>query len=61
LITRKFRQKLGEINSEDVKKEGYNSLQEFRLVWEEVNGQGSWDPQQIVTAYEFKVLKKAGK
>lgn len=61
LITHKFRQKLGEINSEDVKKEGYNSLQEFSRAWEEVNGQGSWDPQQIVTAYEFKVLKAVRK
>jgi len=61
LITRKFRQKLGDINFEEVKKEGYNSLQEFRWAWEEVNGQGSWGPQQIVTAYEFKVLKEVRK
>jgi len=58
LITRKFNQKLGEISLEDVKKEGYNTLQEFCRAWEEVNGQGSWDPQQIVTAYEFEVLKE---
>jgi len=58
LITRKFRQNLGDINCEDVKKEGYNSLQEFSRAWEEVNGHGSWDPQQIITAYEFKLLKE---
>jgi len=58
LITRKFRQSLGDISLEDVGKEGYNTLQEFCRAWEEVNGQGSWDPQQIVTAYEFEVLKE---
>ena len=58
LITRKFRQKLGDINCEDVKKEGYKSLQEFRWAWEEVNGQGSWDPDLIVTVYEFKLEER---
>ena len=58
LITRKFRQKLGDISLEDVKKEGYNSLQEFRRAWEEVNGLGSWDPKQIVTVYEFKIVEQ---
>jgi len=54
LITRKFRQRLGEISLEDVKKEGYNSLKEFCNAWEEINGKGSWDPEQTVTVYEFK-------
>jgi len=55
-IIRKFRQKLGEISPEDVKKEGYNSLKEFRNAWEEIHGKGSWDPEQIVTVYEFKYV-----
>jgi len=29
--------------------------------WEEINGKGSWDPEQIVTVYEFKVVEKRGK
>ena len=59
LITRKFKQKLGEINCEDVKKEGYNNLEEFRSAWEEIHGLGSWDPNLTVTVYEFerKLLK----
>ena len=56
-ITRKFREKLGDISREDIVKEGYNSLEELKKVWEEeINGPGSWDPKQIVTVYEFKYV-----
>ena len=57
-IIRKFRQKLGEISPEDVKKEGFNSLEDFRRAWEEINGKGSWNPEQIVMVYEFKYVKR---
>jgi len=60
LITRKFRQRLGDISLEDVRKEGYSSLQEFRGAWEGVHGQGSWDPNSVVAVYEFKVVSKRG-
>jgi hypothetical protein len=53
-IIRKFKQKLGDISPEDIKKEGYKSLEEFRKAWEEING--GWDPNQTVTAYEFKLV-----
>jgi hypothetical protein len=56
LITRKFRQKLGDISPEDAKKEGYNSLDEFRAVWIKING--SWKPDEIVTSYEFELARK---
>ena len=56
IITRTFQQKLGEISPEDVKKEGYNSLEEFRKAWIEING--TWGPEQIVTVYEFKFVEK---
>lgn len=59
-IIKKFKQKLGEISSEDVKKEGFNSLEEFRKAWEEINGKGSWDPEQIVTVYEFELVRSPG-
>jgi hypothetical protein len=60
LITRRFRQKLGEISPEDVKKEGYSSLEEFRREWEKIHGK--WDPNQIVWVYEFKLVSpKKGK
>jgi len=58
LITRKFRQKLGEISLEDVRKEGYESLEEFRRAWEEVHGPESWQPNLTVTVYEFKPSQK---
>jgi len=53
-IIRKFRQRLGDMSSQDVKKEGYNSLEEFRKVWEEIYG--PWKPDKIVIAYEFKLV-----
>jgi len=56
IITRRFQQKLGEISPEDVKKEGFNSLEEFRKAWIEINA--SWDPEQIVTVYEFAYVEK---
>ena len=55
LVTRKFRQRLGDISPEDVKKEGFSSLKEFQEEWEEIYGPGSWNPDQIVIAYEFKL------
>ncbi len=36
------------------KKEGHNSLEEFHRALIEING--NWDPEQIVTVYEFKVI-----
>jgi len=53
LITRRFRQRLGDITEEDIRKEGYNSLEEFKEAWITING--SWDPDQIVTVYEFEI------
>ena len=59
IVTRKFRQRLGDISLEDVRKEGYSTLEEFKQAWEEIYGPESWNPDQIVTAYEFKL--KEGK
>ena len=56
-ITSRFEQKLGEISLEDVKKEGYSSLEEFRRAWENIYGPGSWDPEQTVTVYEFELAR----
>lgn len=44
----------------DMEKEGYSNLQEFQRAWEEVHGQGSWNPELIVTVYEFKVVNERG-
>jgi len=60
-ITRKFKQRLGEISLEDMQKEGYSSLEDFRKAWEEIHGLGSWNPELVVTVYEFRVYPKTGK
>jgi hypothetical protein len=39
---------------EDAKKEGGYTFEEFRHVWEEING--FWDPDEVVTVYEFKLV-----
>jgi len=59
VVTRKFRQRLGDISSEDVRKEGYSSLEEFKQAWEETYGPESWNPDLVVIVYEFKL--KEGK
>ena len=55
LVTRKFRQRLGDISPEDVKKEGFSSLEEFKQEWENCYGPESWNPNTVVTAYEYKL------
>ena len=53
LITRRFRQRLGDITQKDIKKEGYKELEEYKKVWEEIWGPGSWNSDLVVTVYEF--------
>lgn len=60
LITRKFKQRLSDITEEDAKKEGFTGIEEFKQAWTEIYGPGSWNPNLIVTAYEYK-LKKQGR
>jgi hypothetical protein len=52
-ITRKFKQKLGEITLLDIRKEGFATMEDFKRGWEEIYGSGSWNPEQVVTVYEF--------
>jgi len=53
LILRRFKQHLGDISKEDVEKEGYMSMEEFRKAWATIYGK--WNSDQIVTVYEFKL------
>ena len=55
LITRKFKQRLGNISQEDLQKEGFSSLEEFKQEWINCYGHGSWNPDTVVTAYEYKL------
>jgi len=52
-VTRKFRQRLGDVSNEDIRKEGFSSLEEFKQEWTELHG--SWNPNEIVNCYEFKL------
>ena len=56
VITRAWRQQLRDLTSEDVHKEGFNSLTEFRQAWIEIYGEFNLD--RIVTAYEFRLHTK---
>jgi len=59
IIIRAWRQQLRDLTPEDVRKEGFTSFTEFRQAWIEIYG--SWNPDQIVTAYEFRLLTSARK
>jgi N4-acetylcytidine amidohydrolase len=51
-ITKLYHQKLGEVGEEEAQKEGFDSLEEFKQAWIEING--SWNPKQEVIVYEFE-------
>jgi len=53
LVTHRFKQRLGDISLEDVEKEGYKSIEEYKKAWIEIYG--AWNPETVVTIYEFKL------
>ena len=55
LITKVYRQRLGDITPEEAMKEGGYTVREFIEVWIRING--SWDPDEVVWIYEFKVIE----
>jgi len=57
-VTRKFQQRLGDINLEEIRKEGFKSHEEFQQAWIEINGY--WDSDCVVWAYEFRVVDSTG-
>ena len=50
-INRRFEQRLSDMTEEEARAEGFNSIAEFKQAWKAING--SWNPDQTVTAYEF--------
>jgi len=56
LITRRFQQRLGDISLDEVRKEGFTSLEEFKREWMSIYGE--WNPDQTVTVYEFRLVKE---
>lgn len=56
-ITDRYRQPLGEMTDVDAQKEGdYDDLDEFRDGYERVYGDGSWNPEKVVTVVEFEYV-----
>ncbi|HNR58662.1 MAG TPA: ASCH domain-containing protein [Methanothrix sp.] len=51
-----YHEPLGSMTDADAKAEGYDTLEEFRAVWERINGPGSWDPETWVYVVEFAYL-----
>jgi hypothetical protein len=56
-ITRSFKQRLGDISEQDGQKEGFKNRAEFIQTWIKIN-KGVWNPDQIVTVYEFTLVSK---
>ena len=54
-ITKVFPQKLINITQEEIIKEGFSNLEEFREAWIRING--NWDPNMVVTVYEFELAE----
>jgi len=55
-ILKKYRQPLCCISEKEAKKEGFNSIDEFRQAWIQING--NYNPDLVVTVYEFQLIKK---
>ena len=50
-----YQEALGEMGDEDAQAEGdYDTLEEFREAYEEVYGDGAWDPEKVVYVVEFE-------
>lgn len=50
-----YQEPLGEMTDADARKEGeYETVDEFRGAWEQINGQGSWDPDEVVDVVPFE-------
>ena len=58
MIVKKYRQKLGDMSEEDIRKEGCLSRGEFIQEWEESYESGSYRPDLEVWVYEFKLIKR---
>jgi len=51
-----LRKRLGDFTDDDAKREGGYSLEQFKRLWEEIYGEGSWDPDERVDVVRFEVV-----
>jgi ParB-like chromosome segregation protein Spo0J/uncharacterized protein YqfB (UPF0267 family) len=54
-ITKVEKKRLEEFSEEDAKREGCSSLEEFREIWKQING--DWNPKKEVYVYRFKITE----
>lgn len=52
-ITRVFQQRFEDITREEIEKEGFQTLKDFKQAWEEIYG--PTDGHEVVRVYEFKL------
>lgn len=55
-VTDVYEEPLGELDQEDARKEGGYGIDDFREAWEQINGEGSWDPDMVVDVVEFEYV-----
>lgn len=56
-ITDRYKQKLGDMTDEDARAEGdYEDLDEFEDGYEQVYGDGEWNPEKVVDVVEFEYV-----
>jgi hypothetical protein len=54
-ITKVTHQRLKDVTEEEAKKEGFNTLEEFKATWIRING--SWDPDTEVVVYDIELTE----
>ncbi len=54
-VTKLFKQTMVDMTYDDVKKEGYDSVEDFKNIWIKING--FWDTDAEVDVIEFEVIK----
>lgn len=52
-----LRKRLGDFTDEDAKREGGYTVEQFRRVWEETYGEGSWNPDERIDIVRFEAVR----